>query len=200
VLARVDGSSSEERVIYLPLPASVGRLYFQLSRPDEPVGANDFYVLRHFVTEGLSYQLEEQESANDTALGAELAEQTDDEWAEARVMGELTVGDVDYWSFEAMAGDALNLGCYGARFGSGLVGMHVAVLDAAAPLVPLAEETETASADLRWSSDYPASGSRAALTIPATGTYLLRVDLLTGSQDPEVVSDYYRCNLWVVIP
>lgn len=205
VLAEVRGQpdpnqSPLPRLIYLPVPPGMARLYIQVTRPDDSLGGNDFYVLKYFTREYRLHQGEEDELGNDLPDGAELVEREDGDDLSAHVMGTLVPGDTDYWSFEANAGELLTLSCGGQRWGSGIRGMQVAVVDALDPLIPLEIETETDLAEIDWSLSHPIEGSRPAVAVPMTGTYLLQVDLLAGSQDLTVASSYYRCSLETSLP
>jgi hypothetical protein len=200
VLGQMRGPFATPQMLYVPLSAGVARTYLEIERQAPALGSNDFYFGKLYPTLIRDYDTEQDDTANDLPAGAELPEQVpptvpEDVWTVAQIMGTLTAGDLDYWSFAAEAGQALSLECGAWAYGSGLRNMHVAVSAEATPALALGAATESGQATILWSPDYPLLGTASALTLPTTGVYYLQVDLSTGSQEPTVAGDYYFCTV-----
>jgi hypothetical protein len=169
-------------------------------------GANDFYAILVYNGETDNTPEEDETDLLDGGVvpggGNDTAATANETTPQATTVGNSTfvlgnidpAGDVDYFAFDVVAGETLNLACGAARSGSGLVGARFAIHSAAD--AELQAETESPESDVIWSS-YPGA-SMAPLTISANATYYLRVSA-TG-QDADVLGKYYRCGIHRVTP
>jgi len=211
LLASLDVSLGSDS-ISLPLEAGEEVVVWVQGVDGWTAGANDFYFINVYNSDtDNDLEAEEYEEpapdagvdagawvgTNDTAATAEtltFAATTSGDEA-SYLMGNIDpVGDVDYYEFEAEAGEEISMACGAARSGSGLDGATFAIHSAGD--VELQSETETDDADLWW-SNYPGA-SMGAITVSADATYYLVVSA-TG-QDADVASKFYRCGVYRIVP
>lgn len=145
------------------------------------LGANPFYVFKIFV--GSSDNAPEvDDAANNTAAGAQALEFRDNAGRRSGfVMSTLSEGDVDYYSFDTVAGEVVALACGSRSSGTGVIDLNVSIRDLDDNVI--GEWTELPTEML-----YTAN---AGVTQP--GSYLLRLE--AGSFDPEVMARNVRCGL-----
>ena len=87
------------------------------------------------------------------------------------ILGHQAAGDVDFYSFPAVANDKLSLACGSARSGSGLVDAKFEVFNATSTTA-LQSDTETATADA------PATTAKSAITVIVSASASLVTDVM----------------------
>lgn len=193
ILAQVDLGVSDLTFGYVQMPSismpcSMGTDYvLSLARAQgEAAGANDFYV--YSMVEAGSNRIE-KEPNNAAAEKLDLS-QTDDKtgWV-AGIGGDISTtgpgGDTDVFSAALPAGKWLASAlCYAERDGSGLRGLQVALTDNADN--PLVHGSGTEGAD------HLAFADNALVPDAATE---VKMTVTAESQDPNVSSKYYFCQL-----
>lgn len=150
-------------------------------------GPNDHYVIK------FSWRAESPRERSETANGVFAS-------AESRPLTPVTGAmieqgfmfvrlpprDVDYFSFEVMAGREVTVACGSRILGSGVLGMRAELRSATDAVLAASTETETTNA---WIDAFP---------VPAAGTYYLR--LSASGQDPIVIGDWGRCGIAAAAP
>ena len=176
----------------LDFPAvGAGAYYIEVNRPNTTVGTNDSF---YFKLVNAPFANQDESESNGTAGTADVATpQVNGTFTSHFVRGMLSSSsDVDYWSFNAFAGQALTVVCRAARAGSGLLGFNVAARNPA-DTATLQTETESTTQDLNWSTSPGASMAPVALN--QTGTHYVR--LTATGQKSGVSGTYYICGLHV---
>ena len=150
-------------------------------------GANDFYVLKSFLS--ADNPPETMEVTNGVVATPEpitLELDTTTMLRRGFVLATLGDADTDFYSFDVMTGEAVSVFCGSRSSGSGVVGLQAAVLDSTGTTtVSMGTETEIAGASIRDAAATP-------------GTYVLR--LTKTSQDAEVTGNWVRCGIAVGAP
>lgn len=148
-------------------------------------GANDFYVLKIFNLG--DNPPEDSEAANDMIETPEDIDVADDGEGGRRgfVLATMGTGDVDHYAFSALESE-ISVSCGSRSSGSGVLGLTVALLDAADGSV-LMSSTETDSMNA-FIDAFAADG----------GDYIVR--LSTTGQDPVVTGNWVRCGIYVAPP
>ena len=193
IIARIDDISMLD-TINPPLPDR-GDYRFYLDAPSS-VGANPFYVVKS-VRVGLDNPAEMQEATNGDGdpLTPEVLTQAPDATVmtqrEAFVLADLPVGDTDWFQFEVMTGENVNVACGSRTAGSGIQDLQAQVYPSSRTtdpgVVALETATETATETLVISD-----------LVAAPGTYLLRLD--RGAQTSDVTGTWVRCGIVVSPP
>jgi len=201
VLARLDvakGSSSMN-----PPIAPGTEVFLWVNRPaGGMLGSNDFYSFVHQNYDGDNdAETETASGGNDVLADADTITQNvstyDPNVDIGYVLGFIQgAGDVDYFAFNAEAGDAIGIVCGSIRDGSGLIDPVFAIHDTTDTV--LQSETETDAADVWWSNSTYGDPSDTPVTVATTGLHYLVVT--AGGQDTEVSGNYYRCNVNVTTP
>jgi len=148
-------------------------------------GSNDFYVLKVFNLG--DNPPEDAEAANDAIETPENLVVTDDGMGGRRgfILATLGLADVDHYAFSALASN-VSVSCGSRSSGSGVLGLTVALLDAAdGSVLAMQTETETTNAFIN------------ALPVDA-GDFIVRLTF-TG-QDPAVTGNWVRCGVYVAPP
>ena len=99
--------------------------------------------------------------------------------------------DIDYWAFEAIADDRVELVCRSLRDGSGVIDATFAIVDESGE--ELRSEVERAEQEVLWADRHGASAP--PLRIETSGRHYVRVS--SGGQMPDVSSRSYECNVLV---
>lgn len=184
VIGRIDNSQGQTT---LTPPLDSGDYVLWVAHPDTPLGKNDFYVVRTML--GPENPIEAKETTNGAVASAEpLTTMTTNGQDTAFILAHVLDGDLDYFRFDGHAGETASAYCESRTGGSGTVGLHVSVRDAAD--TSLADATEVAS-----STSMP--GSTVALEnvpVPSSGTLYIRVS--KDSQLPDVIGDWARCAVY----
>jgi hypothetical protein len=183
-LSRIDHQLGSESLFLELAPSTT--YYVGVERQNGVVGGNDFYFLHGFASATTNPP---ESEPNDTAGTADPYGAV----TQGYVLGSIApVSDVDYLSFTATAGETFTLACGAAREGAGLVGFTVDLRDGA-DTTTLQSDTESLAADMRWGT--AANATQSPVTIPATGTYLLRMSAMGDVAD--VASKHYLCGFTV---
>jgi hypothetical protein len=189
VIARLDVALGSEG---MSVPVDSGEVVgFMVQGADDwAPGGNDFYAIL-LVTSDLDNTPEEEEALEDggvadpngTAATAEATEpQVTATGHSTYILGDIDpAGDVDYFAFDVLAGETVNLACGAVRSGSGLTGARFAIHDGSDS--ELQFEVESPEADVKMTS----------ISVTANGTYYLRVS--ASGQNPDVLSKFYRCGI-----
>lgn len=148
-------------------------------------GTNDFYSLKVFNLG--DNPPEDSEIPNNLLITPEDIELTADEDGNLRgfVLATMGTADVDHFAFSALE-SSISVSCGSRSSGSGVLGLTVALLDAAdGSVLATQTETETANAFINaFAAD--------------AGDFILRLTI-TG-QDPEVTGNWVRCGVFVAPP
>lgn len=183
----------------LSSPVEPGDYFLAISRPAGIApGANDFYS--SFISFGTSNPAETETTSggNDTIATAQAltmtTSKTDPKVKDGYILAHLPAGDtLDNFSFPVGNGDKVSVACSAARDGSGLQAFKVELfVDGASKQ----SETETATADVAWSSGTGAS--KPAVAITAAGSAVLQ--LSAGSLSNTNTGTYYLCGVHVTSP
>ena len=193
VLARLNPSFGS-RAIYLPVQGLTD--YFVVVRSvGQPLGANPFYAVRWIGYPNQNPQ-EMNDVGNNLSITAEAASPISVENGRQYFLGGTlsATDDVDWWSFQGIAGELIRLDCRSRRDGSGVLDMNFRVFrDPIQP--PLQQEVETEAADVRWTDQ--SGASRPAVPVTMSGTYYLRI---SASLFDSIANDrHYRCGVNVGI-
>ncbi len=184
----------------LTAPVDAGDYYLVIGRPTGvTAGANDFYATTIAFGAGNTPEAEAIAAhTNDTLAAAEALTMTADT-ANAKlkhgyILAHLPTGDAaDNFSFAVANGDSVAVACGAARNGSGLQGFKMDLFVAG---TSKQSETESATADLAWSSGKGAS--KAPVVASAAGTAVLQ--LTSGSASTTNTGRYYLCGVHVTSP
>ena len=149
-------------------------------------GTNDYYTAKVFL--GMDNPAEASETANGVVGTAEPL------MVMAPMMGvrsgyilaNLPDGDIDYFSFTVMAGEAVTIACGSQFSGSGVTGLTVDLRGMDDSVVRTAMETLTEDLVLQ------------DVTVPAPGTYSLR--LTKTGQLADVTGTWVRCGVHMAPP
>lgn len=183
-------------------------LVWVVRKAGTPVRANDFYRLKIEIAAFESGHLLETEPAaggNDTLATAEYNPIESTNISGLGADESLAYGwidptaptdpiDVDYWAFVALGGSKLELRCFSASFGSGVVDATFSVVDDSDQV--LQSGVETADPPFYWNDRPTAVGP--PLLLPYTGYYFLRVT--AAGQLPDVFDRSYSCSILVFHP
>lgn len=191
IIARIDDADMLD-TINPPLP-DAGDYQLHVEAPST-TGANPFYVLKSF-RGPRDNPPEREEATNGDPTTPEVLTQTPDatvpEQREAFIRPDLPEADVDWYSFEVMAGENINVGCGSRTAGSGIEDLTATVFastgTSSEPGMELAAATETAT-----------EGIAILDLVAAPGTYLLRLD--RGAQISGVTGTWVRCGIVVAPP
>lgn len=167
-------------------PIDPGEYLLWVGHPAGALGANDFYVIKPSV--GGENPLETGDPMNDTLDGAEplaQAKTTTPGVRAAYILARLPEGDVDYFSFDVLEMEKVDLVCAARFVGSGTRDLQVEVRDGSDSVIATVTEPADGTAFLE------------AVTVTSTGTHYLR--LAPGAQDAEVTGDFVRCAVRTVI-
>ena len=207
VFGRAAGGATSIRVPTLPAGQDV---YLHVRRAaGSTLGANDFYRLRGYQAPSDSMLLyseaETMAGQNDTTETAEPVEGAHTAqtlsynflWYNAAGFMQAPAAnaplDIDAWSFPALAGSKVQLFCWSARVGSGLLEPRFSIVNELG--TELRAGVETPDCDLAWSDRAVAVAP--PLILPDTGTYTLRVT--AAGQRDDVASRWYECRWFVSI-
>lgn len=186
----------------LSLPVEPGDYYLTIGRPaGVTAGANDFYATELFFGTGNPAEKETTQGTNDTLATAEAlaltADPTVPKQTRAFLAGKLPAGDVaDSFSFPVAAGDSISLACGAGRNGSGLQDFKVELFVNGASVQ---SDTETATADLFWSSATGVTtATKPAVVAAAAGTAVVQFSAATRSATN--TGTYYLCGVRVTKP
>ncbi len=189
VLARVDGALGMTS-LSLPFDGPQDILLWVQPAAGWTPGDNDFYVID--VSNAFQSNPLEGENEDDSNNSPATAEYATFSGGSAYLAGSIYApNDVDFWGFDADAGQILALACGAARNGSGLVDATFEIW--AGDGTVLQSETETLESDIYWSDSPYGDPSMPAVQITDAGTYFLVVT--AGSQDPVVTSSTYMCGI-----
>ena len=186
----------------LSLPVEPGDYYLTIGRPaGVAAGANDFYSTTIFFGTGNPAENETTSGTNATLATAQAltleADPTVPKQTRAFLAGKLPAGDVaDSFSFPVAAGDSVSLACGAGRNGSGLQAFKVELFVNG---VSAQSDTETATADLFWSSATGVTtATKPAVVAAAAGTAV--VQFSAGSRSTTNTGAYYLCGVRVTKP
>jgi hypothetical protein len=183
-------------------------LVWVVRKADTSMGGNDFYRLKIEISAFEDYQLLETEAAaggNDTLATADYNSFTNNNIQGLGISEALAFGwinptaptdpiDIDYWALVAMAGSTLELRCFSASVGSGVVDLAASVVDSADNVMQ--SSIEIVDPPLYW-NDRPTAVAP-PLLLPYTGVYYLRVT--AAGQLPDVYDNLYACSILVLQP
>ncbi len=158
-------------------------------------GANDFYVLEIInQTSDNTGEVETNDTAGTASTTTFAANTSGGE--SGFVMGAIDPAgtDVDYWEFDALAGEEIALACGAASNGSGLVDATFAIHNASDTLIQ--EETESGYDSILWSS--ATGASMPPISVSANATYYLVIS--AASQSAAMTANHYRCAIHRGIP
>lgn len=162
-------------------------------------GANDFYVFTGYTGDQLNPQ-ETDDTLNATAAGAEtmsgMINANDPTMTNHFLGGGIPAGDVDYWKFDAAAGDTVSVACSARRAGAGVEDFTVSLVDKDDKV--LQTEVEDPSKDLLWSSDSP-NMSMNSVKLTAAGTYYLKLNATKAVENGATLA-YYLCGVHTQSP
>jgi hypothetical protein len=184
----------------LSAPVEAGDYLVTFSRPaGTAAGANDFYATT--LDFGATNTPETEAlgaNTNDTLATAQAlaltADATNAKIKDGYVLGFLPAGDVaDSFSFPVAVNDSIALSCGSIRNGSGLEGVKVELFVGG---VSKQAETETALADLAWSTSRFAS--KPAVTATSAGTAVVQVSATGRSATNTGV--YFLCGVHTTAP
>jgi hypothetical protein len=169
-IARIDNTVGQDS---MSPPLSMGRYRLFVSHPDADPSSNDFYVVRAFLA--ADNPAESADATNGT-IGA--AEPLVIEQGSAYLLSHVGDNDIDYFTFDGVAGSTVTAHCTSSAEGSGLVGLQVALRDEGDATLVEGAETLTTPVDL-------------SATMPASGKLFLRET--KDSQLSDVIGDWSRC-------
>ncbi len=158
-------------------------------------GTNDFYVADVYNQTSDNTMEVEPNEVTGTASTTTFAANTSG-GESGFIMGTVDVAgtDVDYWEFDALAGEEITLACGAASNGSGLVDATFAIHNAAD--TELQSETESGYNSILWSST--SGASMPPIDVTANATYYLVVS--AASQSGDMSANHYRCGIHRGIP
>lgn len=192
VLDYQDGSDGFSQV---PAVADA-KYYFEVHFPeDDSAGANDFYYLILGTTDFLNDQ-EQNEEPNNTSTTAEIAfPQPNGSFTSHFIGGRIIDSDdVDWWKFEANAGQLLSLACGSRRNGSGNDSFKVDLFDNP-EAAPVQSDNEALNKDLFWSST-SSNATKSGVTIDTTGTHYLKLSGVPSA----ATARHYLCGVHLATP
>jgi len=201
IIGQLDATKGSDQMS-VPLETGTDYLLWIERDAGTTAGANDFYNLVNYASNvDNEPEIETTAGENDDTSNAETVtletSPNDPNTDSGFVLGFMqTESDVDYYAFEADAGDKVNLACGAIRSGSGLIDATFAVHDDSDS--EMQSETETDTDDIFWSDTTYGIESAPAVEITTTGTHYLVVS--TGSQSTTVTGNYYRCGIHVETP
>jgi hypothetical protein len=178
VLAKIVGTDGRF-ALSPPVQANTTYLLW-VKHPGGTAGANDFYFYRFFIGQENPAETETVPGTNDTTTGAESKVF---EMGSFFVLAHLPDGDVDYFRFQATAGQMLSVACTAHSSGSGVTGFRAEVRGPTD--VPLSGVTEPSAQTL----------SIGPLTVATSDTHYLRLSK-TG-QEAGINGDWARCGVHV---
>lgn len=180
-LAAVDGAKNLRFNPRLDL----GKPYLLfITRPKGTTGANDFYLVRHYVGWGNPLELEVGVGANDTPATAEpIALDAVDGYIEGDLA--MNAQDVDHFVATVPAGvTKVSASCGAQRYGSGLRGLKLSLL--ASDGTPLS----ASASDVESETHYPGVSG---VPLGNATEVLLKVE--ATAQDPQVAEAFYQCGI-----
>jgi hypothetical protein len=177
-VARIAHTENSDEVS--PGNLAVGDYHLWVERPAGATsGANDFYVIKYGIAG--DNPPETLETENNDLSGAQVLEaQSNEGGASYFVLATMVADDVDYYSFDLAAGNAISVACGSASSGSGVIGLRAEIRDTEDSVV---RGTDEADGDLRMRD----------ITGLAAGTYYLRLSA-TGQMD-DVIGNWARCGV-----
>ena len=187
IIARID--TTDEDFDALSVAVDPGDYLLWVEHAGGTAGANDYYSLKARMAADNPPEM--NDVANNDATGAEalMMMALDAGGRAGFILATLPMDDdVDYFSFDVMAGETVSVACGSATGGSGVIGLTAAVFTSADTPAMLSTGTEVAPEPL-FIED-------AGITTP--GTYLLRLSK-TG-QDADVTGDWVRCAVRAGVP
>lgn len=177
VLAEIDRAKGQE---HIHPPLSEGSHQLSIS-PEGSLGDNPFYAVDLVLLP--DNPREQADAMNGTLAGAEAINFTGRGRRRGLMLSTLGAGDVDYYSFDALAGQQIALGCEGESAGSGVRGLHVELRDTADVALASADETATSTLQLP------------VVQVAQAGTYYIR--LASAPQTPASIEPWTRCSITV---
>ena len=179
VLAKIDGTDG--RFALSPPVAENTTYLLWVEHPGGSAGANDFYFYRFFTGQENPAEAETVAGQNDAAVDAEVLTPT---MGSHFIAPRLTTdADVDYFSFQATAGQMISVACTARSSGSGVQGFRAAIHDAADTQIAAMNEPATQTLFID------------GVTAPSGGAFYLRLSK-TG-QDAAIDGDWARCGVHV---
>jgi hypothetical protein len=173
-IARIDNLGGQSS---MTPPLAPGKYVLFLSHPDAPLATNDFYVARVLLEP--DNPSESADAANGTLATAEaLTIEIGGGRSSAYVVSRVGENDIDYFGFDAQAGSKVTARCLSTAQGSGVVGLHLALVDDHD--ATLAEATEAGLDPTKVETPLPESGK-------------LYLRLSKDSQLEDVSGDWVRC-------
>lgn len=171
-----------------------GSYLLWLQHPATAAGANDFYVIKHYIGTENDPEAELDAGTNDTIATAEplvLMARTDvPTTRNAFIISQLSaVSDVDVYSFVVEAGEQAGISCGAETSGSGVRGLHIELQRADGSVVAMADENATDDGALITPSETTAVGE---------GTFY--AVLSKTGQDETVTSHWVRCGIRAMPP
>lgn len=181
------GTVGEDVIVISPGLGS-GPHHLWVEAPSGAAGTNDHYVIKAIfgTTENSP---EEEETTNGALATAEAITMNAIEGGTGEngfVLAHLGTADVDYFSFDVMAGRTVSVACGSRTAGSGVIGLTAELRDSTDAVLATATETDAMNAFI---DSFAVSGA---------GTYYLRIT--KTSQDPEVTGDWVRCGVTAAPP
>jgi hypothetical protein len=193
-----DGDNPTNGPIDMSVPIVAGHSYYlfvqhgvESSKPE-----SDFYFMKHFIGSYYYGQLEKTPDLNNTAVTAEAL--TTPAMVTAGnyfVDGDLSTPiDVDYYVVDVAAGaTTASLFCDAQRQGSGLRNAKFSLLKTDGSALGSGNVLSEVP-----NKDAYLSGTTAVAIPAGTSKVLLKVE--AGSQDPNVVGNFYHCSISVAAP
>jgi len=150
-------------------------------------GSNGFYVLKVWRFSADNDPETDDMANNDPTMAQPIALEDDMGVRRGFILPRVGDGDMDYFSFDVMGTEQLNVFCGSASAGSGVQGLTATVFDSTGT-TELVSASETATTDIAI-RDFSAV---------SPGNYLLRITK-TG-QDAEVTGNWARCGIALAPP
>ena len=193
--ATLDYQDGSDGLSQVPAVADA-KYYFEVSYPDgNAVGDNDYYTLL-IGTSSTVNDPEQNESDNDESATADTAFPQPNGNLTSHFLGGRIVdsNDVDWWKFEASAGQVLSLACGSRRNGSGNDVFAVEFFDNTASTA-LESDNEALNKDLFWSST-SSNATKTGVTVLTTGTHYLKLSGTPGA----ATARHYLCGAHLSTP
>jgi hypothetical protein len=176
----------------LSVPVTFNNQYYLYVQNGGTAGAHDFYYV---VRDDDNYfgPFETADSTNNVLSTPEtMATQQDADGSDwYGVSGNITAGDVDHYVFATNTGlTSVNVRCDAMRIGSGLRGFKASLLKTDGTAVSGGSATEVVGEDLFLQG----------VAVPSGVTQLILKVEATSTQDTNITSNHYRCQIHVFTP